>query len=270
MLNMKQAPKQAAQQAPKLDTYPGLGKPKRPSNLRFLVAGTEGIGKTTLGAKFPKPVFLPLEDGLISVCEDSNVDAFDLVENMDDCRAAMKFLEDSNHGYRTLVVDSITALTGLMEAEIMKGEKKAQSINQALGGYGAGQAALASKCGKFCLVCRSLMRSKKMHIVWIGHEIVETVQPPDSTSYDRRTIAGAKKAIAPFLQNADVVGFIRESIETVTEGKGDNKREIGVGLGTREIMCMPEAGSVAKNRLGIKEPLPFSAEGGNPFEKWVN
>ena len=259
----------AMKQQPKLDTYPGLGKPKKPTELRFLIAGTEGIGKTTLGAKFPKPVFLPLEDGLISICDDDNIDAFEIVENMDACRAAMDFLQKSNHGYRTLVVDSITALTGLMEAEILKGEKKAQSINQALGGYGAGQAALANKCGKFCLVCRTLMRAKKMHIVWIGHEIVETVQPPDSTSYDRRTIAGTKKAIAPFLQNADVVGFIRESIETVTEGKGENAREIGVGLGMREIICMPEAGSVAKNRLGITKAIPFDLQGGNPFEKWT-
>ena len=261
MLNMKPVSKIA--------TYPGLGKPKRPANLRFLVAGTEGIGKTTLGAKFPKPVFLPLEDGLISVCENENVDAFDLIEDMDECRAAMLFLQDSNHQYKTLVVDSITALTGLMEAEIMVGEKKAQSINQALGGYGAGQAALANKCNKFCLMCRTLMRTKKMNIVWIGHEIVETVQPPDAPSYDRRTIAGAKKAIAPFLQNADVVGFIRERIETITDGKGEKARQIGVGLGTREIFCMPEAGSVAKNRLGITAALPFDITGGNPFEKWV-
>ena len=93
MLNMKPVskPKTGTYQQPKLDTYPGLGKPKRPANLRFLIAGTEGIGKTTLGAKFPNPVFLPLEDGLISVCEDANVDAFDLVENMDECRSAMAF-----------------------------------------------------------------------------------------------------------------------------------------------------------------------------------
>jgi hypothetical protein len=35
------------------------------------------------------------------------------------------------------------------------------------------------------------------------------------------------------------------------------------------VICFPQASSVTKNRFNITQPLPFTFEGGNPFEAFV-
>jgi len=34
-------------------------------------------------------------------------------------------------------------------------------------------------------------------------------------------------------------------------------------------LCFPQASSVTKNRFNITEPLPFTFDGGNPFQKFL-
>jgi hypothetical protein len=41
-----------------------IHKGKRQSPPRLLIYGVEGVGKSTLGANAPKPIFVPTEDGL--------------------------------------------------------------------------------------------------------------------------------------------------------------------------------------------------------------
>ena len=45
------------------------GKCSKPP--RLLIYGSEGIGKSTLGASAPKPIFVPTEDGLDQIVCDS-------------------------------------------------------------------------------------------------------------------------------------------------------------------------------------------------------
>ena len=53
---------------------------------RLLVHGQEGVGKTTLAAKFPAPVFLQLEDGTPAGLE---LASFGLLTSFPDVRAAL-------------------------------------------------------------------------------------------------------------------------------------------------------------------------------------
>jgi hypothetical protein len=63
----------------------------------------------------------------------------------------------------------------------------------------------------------------------------------------------------------DLVGLIR--LKTYVRGDGDKKRAISTG--DREIICFPQASSVTKNRFNITQALPFTFEGGNPFDQFV-
>ena len=40
---------------------------RRPSPPRFVIYGTEGIGKSTTAAQAPKPIFIPTEDGGLQI-----------------------------------------------------------------------------------------------------------------------------------------------------------------------------------------------------------
>ena len=80
------------------------------------------------------------------------------------------------------------------------------------------------------------------------------------------TVALLKGFTLTELQNTMFVDMPR--LKTFTrEGSGDKKRAISTG--EREIICHPQAASVTKNRFNITDPLPFTFDGGNPFEQWV-
>ena len=89
---------------------------------------------------------------------------------------------------------------------------------------------------------------------------------PDMDQYTRYSVRLHKKSLPHYTDNVDAVCMVR--LKTFTcEGSGDKKRAISTG--EREIICHPQAASVTKNRFNITDPLPFTFDGGNPFEQWV-
>ena len=52
-----------------------ITKPK-PRPLAVTIIGEAGLGKTSLGATFPKPIFIRAEDGLKSIMHSAMPDAF--------------------------------------------------------------------------------------------------------------------------------------------------------------------------------------------------
>jgi len=118
----------------------------KPSGQRPIIAtlfGEGGMGKTTLASMFPSPVFIRTEDGTASLAGNDNVSLFPLATSTQDVLDAIEALATQKHDHKTLVIDSITQLATMVEAEIVAADPKAKSINQAGGGYGAGYSTAA-------------------------------------------------------------------------------------------------------------------------------
>jgi hypothetical protein len=240
----------------------------KPTGQRPIIAtlfGEGGMGKTTLAAMFPKPVFIRTEDGTASLTGNDNVSLFPLATSTQDVLDAIEVLATEKHEFKTLVIDSITQLATLIEAEIVAADPKAKSINQAGGGYGAGYGAASEKHRQIREWAGSLAYETGMNVVFIGHADTETLDLPDMDPYARYCVRMHKKSIPHFTDNVDAVCLIR--LKTFTRGDGDKKRAISTG--EREILCFPQASSVTKNRFNITEPLPFTFDGGNPFKDFV-
>ena len=240
----------------------------KPTGQRPIIAtlfGEGGMGKTTLAAMFPKPVFIRTEDGTASLMGNDNVSLFPLATSTKDVLDAIEVLATEKHDFKTLVIDSITQLATLIEAEIVAADPKAKSINQAGGGYGAGYGTASEVHRQVREWAGSLAYETGMNVVFIGHADTETLDLPDMDSYARYCVRMHKKSIPHYTDNVDLVGLIR--LKTFTRGDGDKKRAISTG--EREILCFPQASSVTKNRFNITEPLPFTFDGGNPFAEFV-
>ena len=98
------------------------------------IVGTPGTGKTTLGALFPKALILPTEDGttVFENWDDSiqpdvlprlpkarKDESGNLITSSKDTLISiLDELMTTEHDYKTLVIDSITTLAGLLEYEI--------------------------------------------------------------------------------------------------------------------------------------------------------
>lgn len=242
-----------------------LSKPSGQRPIICTLFGEGGMGKTTLAAMFKSPVFIRTEDGTASLAGNDNVSLFPLATSTQDVLDAIEALATQKHDHKTLVIDSITQLATMVEAEIVAADPKAKSINQAGGGYGAGYSAAAEKHRQIREWAGSLAYEKGLNIVFIGHADTEMLDLPDMDPFARYTVRMHKKSLPHYTDNVDLVGLIR--LKTfVRGGDGDKKRAISTG--EREIICHPQASSVTKNRFNISEPLAFTFDR-NPFADFV-
>ena len=244
-----------------------LAKISKPADRPVIVTilGDAGMGKTSLAASFPNPIFIRAEDGLQAIPLETRPDALPLLSGADDLWEQLQALITEEHNYKTLVIDSVTALERMFIQYVIDSDpKKPKSINQAMGGYGAGLSAVATMHQRVRKAAGILNERKGMHIVFIAHAETETVELPDQDAYTRYSLRLSKKSVAPYVDDTDVVGFIR--LRTFTMGDGERKKAISDG--TRELVCHATASNVSKNRYGIVEPLEVS-NGINPLTSHI-
>jgi hypothetical protein len=228
------------------------------------VTGDAGLGKTTFAATFPNPVVLRAEDGLQAIPADQRPDALPVVSTADEVWRQLGALINEEHDYKTLVVDSVTALERLFIADVVESDpKKPKSINQALGGYGAGTLAVGAMHQRVRKAA-GMLNAKGMHVVFIAHADTEVIELPDQDPYTRYNLRLGKKSIAPYVDDVDLVGYIK--LKTFLMG---DERKRAMSNGERVLVTYATAANVSKNRLGITDDLELQ-KGENPLTNFVS
>ena len=213
----------------------------------------------------PKGVFIRTEDGTASLAGNDNVSLFPLATSTQDVLDAIEALATQKHDHKTLVIDSITQLATMVEAEIVANDPKAKSINQAGGGYGAGYSTAAEKHRQIRDGRDHSPTKKGMNVIFIGHADTEMLDLPDMDAFARYTVRMHKKSLPHYTDNVDLVGLIR--LKTLIRGgDGDKKRAISTGGAGDHLP--PTGVERNENRFNISEPLAFTFDR-NPFADFV-
>lgn len=228
------------------------------------ITGDAGVGKTRLAATFPKPVFIRSEDGMQSIPASERPDALPVVTGPDGLWEQFTALINEEHDYQTVVLDSVTALERMFISNVVETDPKMpKSINQALGGYGAGLQAVAAMHQRVRKAA-GMLNAKGIHVVFIAHADTTTVEPPDGDPYTRYDLRLGKRSVAPYVDDVDLVGYLK--LETHTMGDGEKKKAISDG--TRILTTYTTAANVSKNRYSITEDL-IVPEGQNPLVNYI-
>lgn len=230
------------------------------------ITGDAGTGKTSLAATFPNPIFIRAEDGLQSIPADNRPDAFPVIKQVDDLWEQLKALIHEKHDYQTVVIDSVTALERLFTQYIIDNDpKQPKSINTALGGYGAGMAAVGGMHQRVRKAA-GFLNDKGINVVFIAHADTDTIELPDADPYTRYTLRLGKKSVAPYVDDVDLVGFLK--LETFTKETSDGRKSKAISDGTRLLITYSTAANVSKNRYGIEEDL-IVPKNENPLKKYI-
>lgn len=228
------------------------------------ITGDAGVGKTRLAATFPKPVFVRAEDGMQSIPADERPDALPVITKVEQLWEQLTALVQEDHGYESVIIDSTTMLERLFTQHVVDNDpKQPKSINQALGGYGAGMRAVGAMHQRVRKAA-GLLNNKGIHVVFIAHADTTTVELPDQDPYTRYDLRLGKHSIPPYVDDVDLVGYLK--LETHTMGDGERKKAISDG--TRVLVTYTTAANVSKNRYGITEDL-LVPEGTNPLVEFV-
>jgi hypothetical protein len=219
-----------------------------PSATRLGLYGPEGVGKSTLVAGFPEPVFLDTEGGTAHL----DVARFPRPRNWADALAAINHLLTAEHGHKTLVIDSVDWLEKLLADEVCR---KANKEGLEDFGYGKGLVYLAEEFARFLALLEKL-RDRGIHVVLVGHSTIRKFEAPDAAgSYDRYELKLAKQVAALVKEWVDALLFVNFVTKT-TEKDGKLR---AVGGRERVIHTTHTAAWDAKNRYGLDDKLPCVA-----------
>lgn len=230
---------------------------KSSSPPRLLIYGTEGIGKSTIAANAPSPVFIQTEDGLGEI----DCFKFPLATKLEEVFAALSELYAGEHEFKTLAIDSLDWLERLIWDQVCV-DYGAKAIEIVDGGFGKGYSYALSYWRKLLAGLVALHRDKSMAIILIAHAKVEKFDDPESSPYDRYSPRLHKHASALITEWCDAVLFATRKIRTQTEDAGFGRKRttahaIGADGGERVLRTVGGPSCVAKNRFNLAGELPL-------------
>ena len=224
---------------------------------RIMVYGTEGIGKSTLAARAPQPVFVQTEDGLGEI----DCHKFPLAGTFDDVIAALTELHAEEHDFQSIVVDSLDWLERLIWDAVCE-MYGAKSIEKVDGGYGKGYIYALSPWRQFLDRLSALHKDRCMAVILIAHAKIEKFEDPESSPYDRYSPRLHKHAGALLTEWCDAVLFATRKLRTQTEDTGFGRKRtiahaVGKDGGERVLRTVGGPSCVAKNRYDLEPELPL-------------
>ena len=226
-----------------------ITKGKKNIPYKVVIYGPEGIGKSTLASKFPKPIFIDTEG---STARMDDVERFENIKNYDEVELAIKCLYEEVNEYKTLVIDTFDKLE-LMVNEKICAEQNVSGIEAI--GYGKGYVYAAEKINKLLAKLDALRLSKGMNIVIICHGQMRKFEQPDEMgAYDRWELKLSKKAAPLVKEWADMVLFANYKTYVVEDDKTKSKKAQG---GKRVMYTTHKPCWDAKNRDGLPDMVDF-------------
>lgn len=240
-----------------MSVFDQLKKPEYGAAI-ITIFGDAGAGKTSLAASLPDPVFIMAEDGLASVGDENRPNGWEL-RSSEQLWDIFKALLKEEHPYKTVVIDSVSALDELFTKEITTKEGKT-NLAQCAGGYGAGYKVLAGIHQRVGAAAEAL-KKRGINVVYIAHANIDRLELPDMEPYSRYVMKITKDCHAPYVDKPDVVGFIR--LQSFLKGE-ENERKRAISTGARELIMFATAANVSKNRWDVTSPISIE-HGVNPF-----
>jgi AAA domain len=222
---------------------------------RILIHGQEGVGKTTLAAKFPVPVFLQTEDGAPAGFE---ISTFGLLSSFTDFRDALSALATDQHNFGTVVTDSLDAVESLVWRAVCASQGW-PSIESP--GYGKGYVAADNWWNDILNGLEFLRRERHMQVVLLAHGAIETINDPRATSYTSYQLRLHKRARGLVQDWCDAIGFLAPDLNIMTEEAGFGKKRARADGGSERWLHFEARPSfVAKNRYGLPAKMPVAKD----------
>lgn len=273
-------------------SYLQAAKKPTPKPPMITIVGSPGTGKTSLGALFPNAILLPTEDGT-SVFENWDEDIqptvlprlpkakIDGAGNMERSSLGvlmgiMDELISTDHGYSTLVIDSITTLDNLLGSEIALRDGVG-TVADASGGFHKGYAEVASWHADFVYKCEQLRAVKKMAVVFLAHTGIKKMRnrPDAAADYSIFSLDMDNQALSVYVSQSDAVLYL-EKEEFVTGQETNRKGQTTkfgrvTQTGVRKLITTGDGmvGYVnAKNRYNMPAEIQVDM-GTNPITQYI-
>ena len=248
------------------------------------VVGFAGGGKSSLAGLFPSPIFIQAENAT-SVFETMPeelqpaffpqlpiANAKKNIKTSDVLFEQLRELITAQHDFKTVVIDTVTALNALFEAEVVEfDDKGASNIGEAAGGYNKGYLVVAGMHAKLRSACEHL-RKRGISVVFLAHTgIVKMKNRPESGEYVAYSLDMHERSRAIYVSSSDIVAYLkaRDFVIGGEENKKGQTTKFGRVTNTGErVLITSSDGTIgyidAKNRYNLPDEIEVN-KGENPL-----
>lgn len=255
--------------------------PKRERVWKAIVYSMPGVGKSSFAALAPNPVFIsPLENRLSYL----NVHGLPLAtrymgepSNPDDISGfinQLKLIANSEHDFKTLVIDSVSGLGELIKDHVLRTVLKDGGYAKSLEdyGWGSGYSYAIAKWQEVLKWLDYISASRNMNIMLCAHAVVKTYKPPVGEEYNIYSIDAFDQknnsAVKALMAWADFVFFMQLVAVTVEETKGVGRMKKTVtkaldvdAMPTRALYTQSRSAFEAKNSNVAGMDFMYEIEG---------
>lgn len=213
---------------------------------KVVIYGPEGIGKSTLAAQFPEPVFIDTEDST----KELDVMRYPKPETWNDIITYVNDFMEAMPG-KTLVIDTADWAEQLCIAHTCArlGVKGIEDV-----GYGKGYVYLSDDFTALLRKCDDLIE-QGVNVVFTAHAQMRKFEQPDEMgAYDRWEMKLTKKNAPTLKEWADMVLFCNYKTDVITDQATKSKKATG---GKRVMYASHHPCWDAKNRYSLPDQMPM-------------
>lgn len=219
---------------------------------KVVIYGPEGIGKSSLAAQFPNPVFIDTEGSTTEM----DVNRLPKPTSWEMLKQQVEWVKQQRGRFGTLVLDTIDWAEMLCVDNVCArhGKKGIEDF-----GYGNGYVYTKEEFGRFLNLLSDVIEAG-IHVVLVAHaQIIKFEQPDEMGAYDRYQLKLGKKTssqTAPLVKEwADMVLFINyKTFSVAADQKGIKHKGQG---GVRTVYATHHPAWDAKNRHGLPDEFPL-------------
>ena len=223
-----------------------------PAPVKVVLYGVEGIGKSSLAARFPGAVFIDTEGGTKRL----NVRRLPTPSSWQMLTEEVAAAAAGRVDCQTLVLDTADWAEKLCMAAVCR-RLQVKGIEDI--GYGKGYTYVKEDFARLLDGLEQVVASGR-HVVVIAHAALSKFEQPDAVgSYDRWTMKTSKQ-VAPLLREwCDMLLFA--NYKTVVEKSGTGPSAKNKASGARRVLYTTHnACWDGKNRFGLPDEVPFDYE----------
>lgn len=217
---------------------------------KVVLYGPEGIGKSTFGSMFPRPLFLDVEGGTkhinVARVDPAPASWTELLDTVDE------FLAEKPADFSTLVLDTADWAEQMCARHVCDKNKK-DGIESF--GYGKGYVYVAEEFDRLLNKLNEIIAAG-YNVVILAHAKMRKFEQPDELgAYDRWEMKLSRN-VAPMVKEwADMVLFANYKTMVITTGEGKNTKAKAQGQGKRVIYTTHHSCWDAKNRHGLPDEI---------------
>ncbi|MCD1264027.1 oxidoreductase [Shinella sumterensis] len=218
----------------------------------MLLYGVDGIGKTSLAAEFPSPLFLGTEGERPP--SDVDLPTPGVITSLNDVFDVFGELLDSEHDFGTVIIDSLDGLEPLIWRATCA-RLGLNSIEDA--GFGKGYVEADTEWNEYLSAVAALAQAG-IYVVQLAHPEIVRFDSPTSDPYSRYQPKLHKRANALVREKADVVAFMNYRI-SIKEKEVARQTKVAHAEGgkERQIHLNEGAGFNAKNRFSMPDSISY-------------